>query len=204
MGRRVVTKRGVETAVLSAYRAMAEAGRDGEAGFEGVASRPGSTNRGACAAPHEASAQNSGGGRVGYVPARYQRRVGTAASASASSRLALDRRRTGGPTLPFRSHNWRNTGWIQAGIELTREQDIAKAEELAAWLDKVLTSYSVLPVDAAAFREWARLMHRNSDTLIEDAMIATTAKVHGLTVVTRNVRDFSQLGVAVQNPFDSP
>ena len=92
-------------------------------------------------------------------------------------------------------------GEIQAGIEITREQDIAKAEELEAWLGKVLTSYSVLPMDAAAFREWARLMHRTSDTLIEDAMIAATAKVHGLTVVTRNVRDFSKLGVEVQNPF---
>ena len=95
-------------------------------------------------------------------------------------------------------------GEIQAGIEITRDQDIAKAEELAAWLDKVLTSYSVLPMDATAFREWARLMHKSSDTLIEDAMIAATAKLHELTVVTRNVRDFSQLGVAVQNPFDSP
>ena len=93
---------------------------------------------------------------------------------------------------------------IQAGIELTRAQDIAKTEELEAWLGKVLMSYSVLPMDAAAFREWARLMHRRSDTLIEDAMIAATAKVHGLTVVTRNVRDFSQLGVAVRDPFDSP
>ena len=95
-------------------------------------------------------------------------------------------------------------GEIQAGIEITRAQEIAKAEELETWLDKVLTSYSVLPMDAAAFREWERLMHRRSDTLIEDAMIAATAKVHGLTVVTRNVRDFSQLGVAVQDPFDSP
>ena len=95
-------------------------------------------------------------------------------------------------------------GEIQAGIELTRAQDIAKTEELEAWLGKVLMSYSVLPMAAAAFREWARLMHRRSDTLIEDAMIAATAKVHGLTVVTRNVRDFSQLGVAVRDPFDSP
>ena len=94
-------------------------------------------------------------------------------------------------------------GEIQAGIEITREQDIAKAKELEAWLDMVLTSYSVLPMDAAAFREWARLMHRMSDTLIEDAMIAATAKVHKLTVVTRNVRDFSQLGVELQNPFES-
>ena len=49
-------------------------------------------------------------------------------------------------------------GEIQAGIEITREQDDAKAEELEAWLDKVLASYGVLPMDAPAFREWARLM----------------------------------------------
>ena len=66
-------------------------------------------------------------------------------------------------------------GEIQAGIEITREQDAAKAQELETWLDKVLTSYGVLPMDASAFREWARLMHRRSDTMTEDAMIAATA-----------------------------
>ena len=48
-------------------------------------------------------------------------------------------------------------GEIQAGIEITREQNEAKAEELEAWLDKVLASYGVLPMDAPAFREWAHL-----------------------------------------------
>lgn len=92
-------------------------------------------------------------------------------------------------------------GEIQAGIELTREQDSDKAKALEAWLELVAGAYNVLPMDAAVFRAWARLMHRKSDTLYEDAMIAATAKMNGLTVATRNVADFDALGVAVLNPF---
>lgn len=92
-------------------------------------------------------------------------------------------------------------GEIQAGIELTREQDGSKAAELEQWLGLVSASYNVLPMDAMVFREWARLMHRASDTLYEDAMIAATARVHKLTVVTRNVSDFKHFGVEVLNPF---
>ena len=92
-------------------------------------------------------------------------------------------------------------GEIQAGIELTREQDAVKAGEIESWLEQVAEAYNVLPMDASAFRAWARLMHRKPDTLYEDAMIAATAKVHGLTVVTRNVDDFKALGVDVINPF---
>ena len=92
-------------------------------------------------------------------------------------------------------------GEIQAGIELTREQNPAKASEIEAWLDLVSLSYNVLPMDGAAFRCWARLMHRQSDTLYEDAMIAAIAKVHHLTVVTRNVADFNRFEVPLLNPF---
>ena len=95
-------------------------------------------------------------------------------------------------------------GEIQSGIELTREQDPAKAEQLDVWLTQVLGAYSILAVDAPVFREWARLMHRQSDTLFQDALIAAVAIVHRLTVVTRNVRDFAQLGVQVLDPFDAP
>lgn len=90
---------------------------------------------------------------------------------------------------------------IQAGIEITREQDEAKSAELEAWLDMVAASYNVLPMDSMTFRAWARLMHRRSETFYEDAMIAATAQVHDLTVVTRNVGDFRPFGVKVLNPF---
>jgi predicted nucleic acid-binding protein len=94
-------------------------------------------------------------------------------------------------------------GELQAGIELTREQDPGKAAEIELWLEQVVQTYNILPLDADIFRAWARLMHRRSDDLIEDAMIAATAIVHDLTVVTRNVRDFDRLGVRTLNPFSA-
>ena len=92
-------------------------------------------------------------------------------------------------------------GEIQAGIELTREQDAAKAGEIELWLDQVSDSFNILSMDGRAFRCWAQLMHCQSDTLYEDAMIAAIAKVHHLTVVTRNVSDFSLFEVPLLNPF---
>ncbi|WP_046863695.1 type II toxin-antitoxin system VapC family toxin [Microvirga massiliensis] len=94
-------------------------------------------------------------------------------------------------------------GEAQAGVEITREQDSAKAAEIESWLETVAESYNILAMDARVFRRWAKLMHHRSDDLIEDAMIAATALVHNLTVVTRNVRDFEQLGVQTLNPFEA-
>lgn len=92
-------------------------------------------------------------------------------------------------------------GEIQSGIELTREQDAPKAQALEQWLGQVAQTFNIIPMDALAFREWARLMHRRSETLYEDAMIAATARVRQLTVVTRNVSDFRPFKVKVLNPF---
>ena len=94
-------------------------------------------------------------------------------------------------------------GELQKGIEMTRRQDPNRARQLEEWLEAdVLPRFTVLPFDAPAAREWARLMQGRSDTLMLDAMIAATAKVYGFQVVTRNVRDFDQLGVQTLNPFE--
>jgi toxin FitB len=95
-------------------------------------------------------------------------------------------------------------GEIQAGIEITREQDPEKASELEFWLEQVAENYNILVMDARTFRSWARLMHRQSDHLIEDAMIAATAAVHNLIVATRNIRDYRQFKVKTFNPFSAP
>ena len=93
-------------------------------------------------------------------------------------------------------------GEIQAGIELTREQDPAKASEIEQWLNALNETWNILPMDGRTFRCWAKLMHRQSDTLYEDTMIAATAKIHHLVVVTRNVNDFKPFGVSLLNPCD--
>ena len=93
-------------------------------------------------------------------------------------------------------------GELQRGVELTREQDAGKAAELETWLEDVLASGQVLALDAPVCRAWARLMHRRSEALADDAFIAASAQVHRLTIASRNVRDFKLLGVTAVNPFD--
>jgi predicted nucleic acid-binding protein len=92
-------------------------------------------------------------------------------------------------------------GEIQRGIEITRRQDEVNAQSMERWLDQLANALEVLTLDALVMREWARLMQRRSNTLSEDAMLAATAQVHGLQMVTRNVADFEALGLACFNPF---
>lgn len=92
-------------------------------------------------------------------------------------------------------------GEIQAGIEITRVQDTKKANEIEAWLEQIIDSFGVLPMDGKAFRIWAQMMHGRSNTLCDEAMIAATAKANNLTVATRNTSDFKGLGVSLVNPF---
>jgi toxin FitB len=92
-------------------------------------------------------------------------------------------------------------GELQTGIELTRRQNPEKATEIECWVDQLEASYQILPMDTVSFREWDRLVHGKSDHLIEDGMIAATARTHGLIVATRNEDAFKQLNVPVFNPF---
>lgn len=92
-------------------------------------------------------------------------------------------------------------GELQTSVEITRIQDAAKAAEIEAWVDQLAASFHVLPMDSACFREWGRLMYGKPDQLIEDAMVAATARLHGMTVATRNESDFKLLEVQVLNPF---
>jgi predicted nucleic acid-binding protein len=90
---------------------------------------------------------------------------------------------------------------IQDGAEITRAQNPEKAAEIEAWLDLVMTTFNILPMDGATFREWSRLMRGKPEDLSGDAMIAATARLRQLIVVTRNTKDFKLFDVEVLNPF---
>jgi len=92
-------------------------------------------------------------------------------------------------------------GEIQAGIEITREQDNEKANQLENWLNQVESAYNVIPINAKIFRRWAKIMHKQSNTVLEDALIAATAIENNLIVVTRDEKDFKRFKVKIFNPF---
>ena len=93
-------------------------------------------------------------------------------------------------------------GEIERGIAQQQRRNPAFAVELALWLDRVLRWYGsrILDFDLATARRWGQLS-ADSGHNSADLLIAATALEHGLTVVTRNVRDFEPTGVPVMNPF---
>ncbi|MEY3799614.1 MAG: hypothetical protein RLZZ406_915 [Pseudomonadota bacterium] len=94
-------------------------------------------------------------------------------------------------------------GEIQVGIELTRTQDKKKAEILEQWLQGISNIHNVLPMTGSTFRLWAKLMHSQTNTVREDAMIAATAIEKDLIVVTRNIKDFKRFKLQLLNPFEA-
>jgi len=92
-------------------------------------------------------------------------------------------------------------GEIQIGVERTRRQDTAKAEEIEAWLEQLIQTQRVLAIDAETYRLWAKLITGQSDTVYEDALIAACAMRHDLTVTTRNIKHFRLFDVPTLNPF---
>ncbi len=100
-------------------------------------------------------------------------------------------------------------GEIELGITLAG--DTRRARDLRSWLDaRLLPDYRgrVLPVDLSVVTEWGRLMAlpaaRARTGVAVDALIAATASVHRLTLVTRNVADFAPFPVAVYDPWTHP
>jgi predicted nucleic acid-binding protein len=94
-------------------------------------------------------------------------------------------------------------GEIQSGIEITRTQDKKKAETLEQWLQSISNIHNVLPMTGSTFRLWAKLMHSQTNTVREDAMIAATAIEKDLIVVTRNTKDFKRFKLQLLNPFEA-
>jgi hypothetical protein len=92
---------------------------------------------------------------------------------------------------------------LEIGVLLAERRDSAQGRILRVWLEgHVLSAFSgrILPVDTAVARVSARL-HVPDPRPVRDALIAATAMVHDMTVVTRNTQDFTPTGVPVLNPW---
>jgi toxin FitB len=95
-------------------------------------------------------------------------------------------------------------GEIRQGIERVRSRDPRQAVALEGWLNGLITAYRerILPVTVEVADQWGRLNVPPAAPPIVDGLMAATALVHKLTLVTRNVTDVSRAGVAVVNPFE--
>lgn len=93
-------------------------------------------------------------------------------------------------------------GEIRRGIESIRRRDTQAAQTLDRWIREITTQHEarILPVDARIADEWGRLNVPNPLPVV-DGLMAATARVHGLTLATRSVRDVARTGVPVLNPF---
>ena len=97
-------------------------------------------------------------------------------------------------------------GEIRKGIELARNRDdSSQAVTLETWLGTVLQRYAdrILTVDSSVADTWGHISAIRPVPVV-DALLAATAKVHNLTLVTRNTSDVGGLGVGVMNPFSDP
>jgi toxin FitB len=94
-------------------------------------------------------------------------------------------------------------GEIRKGIERARPNDPAQARALEKWLTDVIKSFGerILPIDQVVADEWGRMSVKRPLSTI-DALLAATAKTHGMTLATRNIADVVDLGTDVLNPFE--
>jgi predicted nucleic acid-binding protein len=92
---------------------------------------------------------------------------------------------------------------IRKGIERARPSNPEHARALETWLSAVKESFAerILAIDQAVAEEWGRMSAKRPVPSI-DALLAATAKVHRMTLATRNISDVAGLGADVLNPFE--
>ena len=93
-------------------------------------------------------------------------------------------------------------GEIRKGIVLVRDRDPGQAEALENWLTFVKHNYEgrILPIDANISDAWGQLQYVRNVPVV-DGLLAATATVHNLTLVTRNIQDMQGLGASLLDPF---
>jgi predicted nucleic acid-binding protein len=94
-------------------------------------------------------------------------------------------------------------GEIRKGIERVRQRDSAQANAIENWLAAVDTAFGerILPVDRAVANEWGRL-NVQRPLPVFDGLLAATAKIHHMTLVTRDTVGIADLEVSILNPFE--